>query len=92
MDFGAGKAGAFDLVCITDDQKGMGVDFHDNLIQGSHFAAGNDGHQDGLIGLQIAGRRSEKGAAAVKTGKNCLPDSFIMTADDVGARLMGADD
>ena len=47
MDFGAGKAGAFDLVCITDDQKGMGVDFHDNLIQGSHFAAGNDGHQDG---------------------------------------------
>ena len=50
MDFGAGKAGAFDLVCITDDQKGMGVDFHDNLIQGSHFAAGNDGHQDGLIG------------------------------------------
>ena len=29
----------------------------DNLIQGSHFAAGNDGHQDGLIGLQIAGRR-----------------------------------
>ena len=33
MDFGTGKAGAFDLVCITDDQKGMGVDFHDNLIQ-----------------------------------------------------------
>ena len=57
MDFGAGKAGAFDLVCITDDQKGMGVDFHENLIQGSHLAAGNDGHQDGLIGLQIAGRR-----------------------------------
>ena len=69
MDFGAGKAGAFDLVCITDDQKAWGVDFHDNLIQGSHFAAGNDGHQDGADRSADSRSSHLKGAAAVKTGK-----------------------